>query len=106
MAIVLKKEGYMAQTNRQILEEIQAGMKKLLKGAANPFPGAGTNPTKPAEDPNYPGPNQVIPPGESKPGKYFFPSGTRPDGGQWKSIEQWLKWRELNPGWAPKCNEN
>lgn len=97
------------QTNRQILEEIQAGMKKLMAGAANPFPGTGSNtpkpPVPPPEDP-FEGPNQVIPPGESAPGKYFFPSGTRPDGGQWKSISQWLEFRTKHPEWKPKCNEN
>lgn len=95
-------------TTKQMFAEILAKLDKLIeqKGAAHPFPGAGTNPPKPPVDPSYPGPNQVIPPGESAPDKYFFPSGTRPDGGQWQSLAMWLEWRRLNPDWKPKCNED
>ena len=95
------------KTNRQVLDEIQVDVKKLLARGATPTgPGgtmSNTTPKPPAGpvDPAdlYMGPNAVIPPGNYWP----LSSGMRPDGFQWRTQEEYDTFIEVHPDLKPKC---
>lgn len=92
-------------TTKQMFAEIITKLDKLLARGATPTGMGGTvsNPTPPPDP--FVGPNSVIQPGiVPNTGERYFPSGMRPDGGQWTK-ELWEEFLRRNPDWEPVCGD-